>query len=246
MPDFHDTIEFLRLHQRLSRAALAASADISASHLDKFINNRTTPGSETFTKLAHAFDLDPAQRQHLHELWLPARDLPSAAELCQRLTDPSVQAHLDDLDSRHVLAVYLDPLRTVLHGNRIFHKSVPGLAEADNNYLLWMFSRVARDNIDDWETEIRHAVTIARGTFGRYRDLPRARSLFRKLRATPEFPRFWNSTPMQVAYGCHRPAPINLRAPCTNQPLSLSLEISEYDPDVLIANGTYDTLAIAC
>ncbi|WP_431952289.1 hypothetical protein [Nocardia lijiangensis] len=53
---------------------------------------------------------------------------------------------------------------------------------------------------------------------------------------------------MQVAYGCRRPAPINLHAPWTNQPLTLSLEISEYGEslDVLIAYGLYDTPAIAC
>ncbi|WP_431969570.1 hypothetical protein [Nocardia sp. bgisy134] len=248
MPDFHDTLEFLRLRDRRSRADVARVADISTSHLDKLVANRITPGPTSFDKLTHAFDLDPDQRRHLRELWQPSRGLPHAHELRQRLTSQSVQTYLDDLDTRDVLAVCFDPLRTVLQGNQIFHRTVPGLAEADNNYTLWMFSPAARDNIDNWETEIPYTVAILRGTLGRYRDLPRARSLFRKLRATPEFPRIWDSTPMQVAYECRRLAPINLHAPWTNQPRSLSLGISEYgeSPDVLIGYGVSDTPAIAC
>ncbi|WP_431957974.1 hypothetical protein [Nocardia lijiangensis] len=248
MPDFHDTLEFLRLRDRRSRADVATAARISTSHLDKIVGNRITPGRNSFDKLTHAFDLDLDQRQHLQELWQPSRGLPHAEELRQRLTSHGVQADLDDLDARDVLAVYFDPFRTVLHGNRIFRRTVPGLAEADNNFSLWMFSPAARDCIDNWESEIPYTVAILRGTLGRYRDHPRARSLFRKLRATPEFPRLWDTTPMQVAYECRRLAPINLHAPWTNQPRSLSLAIGEYgeSPDVLIAYGVFDTLAIAC
>ncbi|MCP2320944.1 Helix-turn-helix domain-containing protein [Nocardia amikacinitolerans] len=248
MPDFHDTLEFLRLRDRRSRSDVARSAHISTSHLDKIIANRTIPGPNAFAKLTDAFDLEPAQRQHLYELWQPSRALPHAEELRQRLTIAGVQTYLDDLNTRDVLAVCVDPLRTVLHGNRIFHRTVPGLAEADNNFGLWMFSPAARDNVVNWESEIRYTVAILRGTLGRYRDHPRAQSLFRKLRATPEFPRLWDTSPMQVAYGCHRLAPINLHAPWTNQPRSLSLAISEYgeSPDVLIAYGVFDTHAIAC
>ncbi|MFF0531124.1 hypothetical protein ACFYT3_22385 [Nocardia amikacinitolerans] len=248
MPDFHDTLEYLRLRDRRSRADVANSARISTSHLDKIVANRTIPGPNSFAKLTHAFDLDPAQHQHLHELWQPSRDLPHPEQLRQHLTSQGVQAHLDDLATRDVLTVYVDPLRTVLAGNQIFHRTVPGLAEAHNNLSLWMFSPAARASIARWDNEIRHTVAILRGTLGRHRDHPRAQALFRKLRATPEFPRIWDSTPMQVAYGCRRPAPINLRAPRTNQPLSLSLEISEDGecPDVLIAYGLFDTHAIAC
>ncbi|WP_431953283.1 helix-turn-helix domain-containing protein [Nocardia lijiangensis] len=248
MPDFHDTLEFLRHRHHLSRESAAQQAGFSGSYLNRLIRDRTNPGHRVFAKLARAFDLDPLQRRHLQELWQPSADLPPAEELRQRLIGQGVQAHLDELDARKVLAVCCDPLRTVLHGNQIFRSTVPGLAEADDNFSLWMFSPAARDSIVNWESEIRYTVAILRGTLGRYRDLPRARSLFRKLRATPEFPGLWDSTPMQVAYGCRRPAPINLRAPWTNQPRSLSLEISEYgeSSDVFIANGVFGTRAIAC
>uniref|UniRef100_UPI001C2D867D hypothetical protein n=1 Tax=Nocardia barduliensis TaxID=2736643 RepID=UPI001C2D867D len=45
---------------------------------------------------------------------------------------------------------------------------------------------------------------------------------------------------MQVTYDRPRPTPIHVRTPGTDQPLSLSLEISDYGecPDVLLAYGT--------
>ncbi|MGY2090472.1 MmyB family transcriptional regulator [Nocardia gipuzkoensis] len=247
MPDFHDSLEWLRHRHHLTRESAAQQAGFSTSYLNKLIRDRTYPGTRVFTKLADAFDLDPAQRRHLHELWQPSDDLPPAQQLRQHLTALGIQTHLDHLDNRQALAVYLDPLRTVLHGNRTFHRMVPSIAEADNNYFQWMFSPAARDHIDNWDNEARYTVTILRGTLGRYRDLPRARDLFRKLRTTPEFPRIWEATPMQVTYDRPRPTPIHIRTPGTNKPLSLNLEISDYPdcPHVLLAYGLYDTSAIA-
>ncbi|WP_280473008.1 helix-turn-helix domain-containing protein [Nocardia asiatica] len=247
MPDFHDSLEWLRHRHHLSRESAAQHAGFSSSYLHRLIRNRTYPGPRVFTKLADAFDLDSSQRRHLHELWQPSLELPPAEELRQRLTGLGIQAHLDHLDTRYTLAVYLDPLRTVLHGNRIFHRMVPGLAEADNNYFQWMFSPAARDRIHNWDNEARYTVTILRGPLGRYRDLPRARMLFQRLRTTPEFPRIWESTPMQVTYDRPRPTPIHVHTPGTDKPLPLNLEISDYPdcPHVLLAYGLYDTSAIA-
>ncbi|MEU2043304.1 helix-turn-helix domain-containing protein [Nocardia niwae] len=246
MPDFHDSLEWLRHHHHLSRESTAQHAGFSSSYLNRLIQHRTYPGPGVFTKLADAFDLDPAQRRHLHELWQPSLELPPTEQLRQHLTALGIHAHLDHLDTRDTLAVYLDPLRTVLHGNRIFHRIVPGLPEADNNYFQWMFSPAARDRIHDWDNEARYTVTILRGTLGRYRDLPRARTLFQRLRTTPEFPSIWESTPMQVTYDRPRPTPIHVRTPGTDKPLPLSLEISDYPdcPHVLLAYGLYDTSAI--
>ncbi|MGY1876375.1 MmyB family transcriptional regulator [Nocardia gipuzkoensis] len=243
MPDFHDSLEWLRHRHHLSRESTAQQAGFSSSYLHRLIRNRTYPGPRVFTKLVDSFDLDSSQRRHLHDLWQPSLELPPAEELRQRLTGLGIQTHLDQLDTRYTLAVYLDPLRTVLHGNRTFHRMVPGLAEADNNYFQWMFSPAARDHIHDWDNEARYTVTILRGTLGRYRDLPRARTLFRKLRTTPEFRRIWESTPMQVTYDRPRTTPIHVRTPATDKPLPLSLEISDYPdcPHVLLAYGLYDT-----
>ncbi|WP_405183038.1 hypothetical protein OG225_19685 [Nocardia sp. NBC_01377] len=171
--------------------------------------------------------------------------LQSADELRQRLTRQGVDAHLD---TRNVLAVCIDPLRTVLHGNRTFHRLVPGLAEVDNNYVRWLFTPAARDRITNWDAEIVHAVTILRANLGRYRDLPRARKLYRELRATPDFPPIWDSTPMQVAFGCPRLEPLHIRTPDTHETFTLGLEIIDYggSPDILLSYGFSDTHAIAC
>ncbi|MGY1946221.1 helix-turn-helix domain-containing protein [Nocardia asiatica] len=247
MPDFHNSLEWLRHRDHLTRESAAQQAGFSSSYLNKLIRDRISPGPRVFAKLAHAFDLDPSQRRHLHELWQPSDDLPPAEQLRQHLTVLGIQTHLDHLDNRQALAVYLDPLRTVLHGNRTFHRMVPSIAEADNNYFQWMFSPAARDHIHNWDNEARYTATILRGTLGRYRNLPRARTLFRKLRTTPEFPRIWETTPMQVTYDRPRPTPIHIRTPGTDEPLSLNLEISDYPdcPHVLLAYGLYDTSAIA-
>ncbi|WP_040786032.1 helix-turn-helix domain-containing protein [Nocardia pneumoniae] len=244
LPDFHDSLEFLRRHHHLSRESAAQHAGISTSYLNRIAQNRKLlPGRNVVTKLAHSYGLDPWQQRHLHELWEPSAPLTPADELRHRLTSLDVQRHLDHLDTREILAVYIDPLATVLHGNQTFHRTVPGLADADNNLALWMFTLAARRIIDNWNDEARLAVTILRGALGRYRDLPRAQHLFRTLRADPEFTRLWESTTLQVAYGRRNPAPIRLHTLDADEPFPLSLEISEFADctDVLIAYGIHDT-----
>ncbi len=248
MPDFHDSVEYLRHQHHLSRESAAHEAGFSGSYLHQLIRKRTTPGPRVFAKLADSFDLDTSQRQHLYDLWQPSAYLPAAAELRRHLTEFGVQHHLDHLDSREIVAAYFDPLQTVLHGNHLFHRVMPGLAEADDNILQWILSTAGRDNIEHWEYELRYVVTLVRAALGRYRDLPRARTLFRTLRTHPEFRRAWDSTPMQVTYRWSRPAPTDIRIPGTNKHLSLSFEVDEYSacPDVLITHGLYNTPAIAC
>ncbi|WP_433195794.1 helix-turn-helix domain-containing protein [Nocardia sp. CA-107356] len=248
LPDFHDSLEFLRRHHHLSRESAAQHAGISTSYLNRLAQNRKLfPRRNVVTKLAHSYGLDPCQQRYLHELWEPSAHLPSADEMRHRLTSLGVPAHLDYLDTREVLAVYIDPLRTVLQGNQIFHRTVPGLADAGNNLALWIFTATARRIIDNYDDEARLAVTILRAALGRYRDLPRARHLFQTLCADPEFTRLWESTTLQVAYGRPSPAPIRLRTPDTDEPRTLNLEISEFTDcaDVLVAYGIYTPPASA-
>ncbi|WP_040837226.1 MmyB family transcriptional regulator [Nocardia brevicatena] len=248
MPDFHDSVEYLRHQHHLSRESAAHQAGISGSYLHQLIRKRTTPSPRIFAKLADSFDLDTAQRQHLHDLCQPSAALPPAAELRRHLTEFGVQHHLDHLDAQEVLGAYFDPLQTVLYGNRLFHRVMPGLAEADDNILLWILSPAGRDTMEDWEDELRYVVTLVRAALGRYRDLPRARTLFRTLRTHPDFRRVWDCTPMQVTYRWSRSAPTGIRVPGANKHLSLSFEVDEYSacPDILITHGLYSTPAIAC
>ncbi|WP_433759558.1 hypothetical protein [Nocardia sp. CA-135398] len=243
LPDFHDSLEFLRRHHHLSRESAAQNAGISTSYLNKLAQNRKLlPRRNIVTKLARSYGLDSWQQRHLHELWEPSAHLTPAGELLHRITGLGVRAHLDHLDTREVLAVYIDPLATVLAGNWTFHRTVPGLADAGNNLALWMFTPTARRTIDNWDDEARLTVTILRGALGRYRDVPRARQLFQTLRANTEFAHIWDSTVLQVAYGRRYPAPIRLHTPDATEPLPLSLEISEFTDcaDVLVAYGIFD------
>jgi len=248
MPDFHDSFEYLRHQHHLSREAAAHEARISVSYLHQIIRKRTIPSSRVFANLVDCFDLDTSQRQHLYDLCQPSADLPAAAELRRHLTEIGVHHHLDHLDSCEIVAAYFDPLQTVLHSNRLFHRVMPGLAAADDNILLWILSTAGRDNIENWEDELRYVVTLVRAAMGRYRDLPRARTLFRTLRAHPDFRRVWDCIPMQVTYRWSRPAPTGIRIPGANKHLSLSFEVDEYSayPDILITHGLYNTPPIAC
>ncbi len=248
MPDFHESVEFLRRQHHLSRESTAHHAGISASYLNQLIQNRTNPGPVVFDKLVSSLDLDASRRRHLEELWQPSADLPPAEELRRRLTNLGVRTHLDQLDHREIMGVYFDPLLNVLHGNQILHRVMPGLADADHNIMKWMLSAAARDSIINWDNELRFTISILRTALGRYRDLPRARLLFQDLSTHPAFRNAWRATPMRVTYYWSRPAPLRLRMPGTEQPVGLSIEIDEYGPDsdILIAHGLYNTSAIAC
>ncbi|MBF6366876.1 helix-turn-helix domain-containing protein [Nocardia puris] len=248
MPDFHDSVEYLRHHLNLSREALAHHAGISVSYLHQLIQKRTTPGPRAFDGLVRVFDLTPAQRRHLHELIQPSADLALAADMRRHLTNLGVHAHLNHLDTRDILAAYTDPLQTVLHANRTFYRVMPGLAEAGHNIIRWMLTPAARDILDNWDDELRYFVALLRPALGRHRDLPRARTLFRNLRAHTEFRDAWDNTPMHVAYDASRPTPFSIHIPCTNQPVLLSIEIDQYNacPDICLTHGLYNTATLAC
>ncbi|RBO78361.1 MmyB family transcriptional regulator [Nocardia puris] len=248
MPDFHHSVEHLRHHHNLSRESVAHQAGISVSYLHQLIQKRTIPGPRAFDGLVRVFDLTPAQRRHLHELIQPSAELALTADMRRHLTNLGVHAHLNHLDTRDILAAYTDPLQTVLHANRTFHRVMPGLAEADHNIIQWMLTPTARDIIDNWDGELRYFVTLLRPALGRHRDAPRARTLFRNLRTHREFREAWDSTPMQVAYDTSRPAPFQITLPCTTQTLALSIEIDQYNacPDVCLTHGLYNPAERTC
>ncbi|MET7769068.1 hypothetical protein [Nocardia sp. NPDC005366] len=250
MPNLIDSLEFLRHRRHLSRESTAKEAGFSGGRLNQINQKRTAPGPAVFKKLLTAFDtdLDTDQRRHLRELKKPSLYLPTTGELRQRLTRQGVDAHLNYLDTRNMLALCIDPLRFVLHANQTFHRMVPGLAEVDNNYVRWLFTPAARDRITDWDTEVIHTITILRANLGRYRALPRARDLYRQLRATPGFTPIWDATTMQVAYGCPHNQLLHIHTPDTDETSTLRLEISDYGgcPETLLIHGFPDACAIAC
>ncbi|MFD3430737.1 MmyB family transcriptional regulator [Nocardia fluminea] len=248
MPDFHDSVEYLRHNRNLSRESTAQKAGISSSSLNKLILQRKIPGPTVFDKLVQFFDLTPTQARHLQDLLQPSGRLKSIDELRRRLTDQGLQAHLDRLNQHEILGAYLDPLQTVLHGNQVLHRMMPGLDKADHNVIRWMLTPAARDRVYGWHGELLDLVRNLRTVLARYRHDPRAQELFQTLRKDIAFRSAWDGTPMQVTYDWPRNTPMRLRIPGTSKPLALNLEINEYGAcsEVLVVHGLYSTPAIAC
>ncbi|MFE7720540.1 hypothetical protein ACFU44_16040 [Nocardia rhizosphaerihabitans] len=248
MPDFHDTVEFLRHKRQLSRESTANKAGFSISRLNEVIQTRALPGPKVKKGLFAFFGLTPAQQRHLQDLLRPSAELPLTTGLRQYLTNRSVQHHLGYLDQCEVLGAYLDPLQTVLHGNQVFYRMMPGLDRADHNLVQWMLTPTARDLVEDWHGQLLCLVSNLRSSLGRYRDAPRARALFLKLRNDSEFRAAWDSTPLQVSYNWHRTTPLRLYLPDTEHPVTLNLEIDQYGAcfEILTVHGLYSAPAIAC
>ncbi len=248
MPDFHDTVEFLRHKHRLSRESTATKAGFSISRLNEVIQNRAQPGPKLKKKLFAFFDLTPTQQRHLNDLLRPSAELPPITGLREYLTDQGVQHHLDYLDRCEVMGAYLDPLQNVLHGNKVFHRIMPGLDGADHNIVRWMFTPTARDLIEDWHEHMPYNIRSLRASLGHYRDAPRAQALFHTLREDLGFRQAWDSTPLQVSYNWHRSIPLRLRLPDTERPTQLNLEIDQIGAcfEILSVHGLYSTPAIAC
>ncbi|MBW0272524.1 hypothetical protein ATM97_20300 [Nocardia sp. MH4] len=248
MPDFHDSVEYLRLSRNLSREATAQQAGISISRLNQLIWQRQIPGTKVFDKLVRFHGLSPAQRRHWEDLLQPSRPLVSTDELRRRLTAHRVQDHLDVLDQHEILGGYLDPLQTVLMGNEVLHRMMPGLDQVDHNIIRWMLTPAAHDRVYGWHGELLGLARNLRTVLARYRDDPRAQELFHTLRKDIAFRSAWDGTPMQVTYDWPRTTPMYLRIPGTSKPLALNLEINEFGAcsEVLVVHGLYSTPAIAC
>ncbi|MEV6363177.1 MmyB family transcriptional regulator [Nocardia asteroides] len=246
MPDFHDSLEFLRHNRELTRDAAAQEAGFSPSYLNQIIQQKKIPGPKVFDKIVRYFDLTSEQRQHLHELMQPSRHLPPVEELRRRLTSQGVHAHLAHLDRYQILGAYTDPLQTVLHGNETLYQSMPGLGEVDDNIMRWMITPAARERLTFQQEEASFLAANLRVALGRYRDDPRAQALFQTLRQHLEFHNAWDSTPMQVNYHWSRSAPIHVHPPGTYQSLALNLEVEEYGhcAELFIVHGLYDAPVI--
>ncbi|WP_280335718.1 helix-turn-helix domain-containing protein [Nocardia wallacei] len=245
MPDFHHWISTCRSRHHLTIETAAVSAGITVSHLNKIEYGRRHPSRAATERLMNAYDLDSWQRRHTLDLWAPSQNLTPVEDLRRHLTTPAVHAHLDHLDARGVLAVYVDPLGTVLAANHAFHQTFPGLDDLDGSLPAWFFTPAARAHLPQWDFEAAHCVAILRGTLGRYRDTPDATRLLRKLRRDDDFTRLWAD--YRVAYGRRATKPIQLRPPHCDATVDLSFQVSEFArPDILITYGVCDHPAIAC
>ncbi|GAB2709347.1 hypothetical protein GCM10027089_35910 [Nocardia thraciensis] len=214
MPDFYDWIWRGRDHLGLTLETTAAHTDVTASWLGKIENERRPTTEAVAGQLASVYRFNRWQRRHTLDLLKPSATLAPADDLRRHIISPAVHAHLGRLDARRMIAGYFDPLGTVLLANESLRHAIPGLDDADDNLLLWLFTPIARKVLQHWECEAVHGVANLRGALGRYRDTPQARQLWRKLLASNDFNRLWTENPLLVAYGRLSPAPISL---CTTR-----------------------------
>ncbi|PPJ27805.1 hypothetical protein C5E45_16480 [Nocardia nova] len=248
MPDFYDWLQRARLHLGLSREDAAKRASISTSYVNRIERDHAHPAREVVERLARAYQLNPWQKRHTFDLWEPSATLPPTADLRCHVDSPAVQAHLDHLDTRYIASAYLTPLSTVLQNNRTFGQAVPGLDDCDHNLALWFFTPTARRVIDHWDHEAHGWVAVIRAMLGRYRDTPQAQQLLRKLRASNDFQRVWESNHLQVSYGRRAATPIRLHIPCASTPVAIGLQVTEFGDrtDLLAVYGMAEAAAIAC
>ncbi|WP_280387673.1 helix-turn-helix transcriptional regulator [Nocardia wallacei] len=245
MPEFYDWITTARDHLGLSRETATAHTDFSASWLGKIEDDHRHPKRAVVEQLARVYRFTAWQRRHTLNLWKTSATLAPADDLRHHLDRPAIHAHLDHLDTLQLIAIYLDPLGTVLLANKQLRQAIPGLDTADDNVHLWLFTPAAREILPHWEHEAVHGIASLRAAFGRYRDTPQAQQLWRKLVASNDFNRLWAEHPLLVSYGRH--SPISLRHPGSGEPMPLSLAISETTrPDILVTYGFCDQPAIAC
>ncbi|MEV0852417.1 MmyB family transcriptional regulator [Nocardia fluminea] len=88
------------------------------------------------------------------------------------VTEQGIQAHLNHLAQRKILRANLNPLQTVLDGNEVLHRTMPGLDKADHNVMRRMLTPAARDRVYGWRGELLDLVRNLRTVLARYRDDP--------------------------------------------------------------------------
>ncbi|MFE2997381.1 helix-turn-helix domain-containing protein [Nocardia sp. NPDC059246] len=230
MPRLGSWLQQVRDNRGLSQRQLALRTNISEPYIPKIEAGRI-PSREVLDQLICTLSLNPMQARYTRDLWAPAASLPSIDELRERSTTSSRIEHLERLDDSGVIAVYTDPLWNILAANASFHRALPGLAEPENNLALWHFHstrgrRPAMDVTLQWEHEAAFLVSILRGAFGRYRESPRARDLFERLRHDKTFARLWSDI-VNVAYARRTGDRAQLRDPATGEPYSISIDIHE-------------------
>lgn len=230
MPRLGLWLQQVRTDRGLSQRELAVRTNISEPYIPK-IEAGLRPSREVLNQLTTALSLNPMQTRHAIDLWGPALPLPSIDELRERITTRRRMTKLAHLDESGVISVYTDPFWNILAANTSFYRALPGLDEARNNVALWFFRmqnnlRPAAQVALQWQHEAEFHVAILRGAFGLYRDSPRARDLFERLRRDKGFAQLWKHE-VSVAYSRHEDDLALLRDSASGEPYSIAIDIHE-------------------
>ncbi|MEU6559247.1 helix-turn-helix domain-containing protein [Nocardia nova] len=238
MPNLAHWLDALRHARTWSREIAARNSGISTSYLTRLEREQLAPTIDTLAKIVHSYRLDLDQRRHTYDLWTPPRPLPTVEELRRLIVTPDRAESIAQLDSADVMSVYTTPLSTVLTASDRLYHGLTGLRDADDNLALWFFQPPARDLVVDWDREAIHVVAGIRAALAPYRSSVEARALFRTLASNPDFNHIWTTHSTAVAYGRRSATPIQLRTNRSHEPISMTIQITEFsDPHGIAAYG---------
>ncbi|WP_328435329.1 helix-turn-helix domain-containing protein [Nocardia puris] len=204
LPTLGSYLKRLRSERDISTVQAAVIAGLSYSHLTQIERGTRTPSEEVLEHLIRVYELPHTTARFLRELRAPARwELGSPAQL-RNLLPRDVTDRLADLDTRGVVAYYLDPLCNVLGANKIFRTFIPfdNLEDSAFNLGDWVFRNpLARERLPHWEHEADHAVASFRSQVPRWRDIPATTTYLLRMMEIPEFQRRWiNHTTADLSY----------------------------------------------
>ncbi|WP_157556625.1 helix-turn-helix domain-containing protein [Nocardia acidivorans] len=212
----------------LSRPALAARCDVSASYIAQIEQReKVSPSPEVVDAIARALELTPAERQHMHNLAAPKTPGPRTHDpmpVTEMLT--LITADLRDAanDLMPHLSGYVDERWNVLWVNETYDRAYPRLLEVVN-ILVWFFLvPESRRVMIEWEDEARLTVNWFRWHMGRYQDPEWAMELLAQLSSCDEFRAMYLAE--RVDFERHQPL-MHLRDPDTHEPYSVRVRITD-------------------
>ncbi|MGF6885926.1 transcriptional regulator with XRE-family HTH domain [Nocardia sp. GAS34] len=243
MPALHHYLRQLRDEPpKLSRKMVFDRTGISEIYLRQLEKGDRHPSAEMIGKLIAAYQLSPAQVRYIHELLAPAIPLVPRNTLRDHLDrTPVLIDQLSALDVRGVLAVYTDPIGSVLAMNKSMSRTFAGLEET-GNMLLWWLGPTAKQIILDWEPDTDFMVGSFKVSLGRHRTSPAANHLFRDLRRYKAFTQRWLTSTF-VAYDRATTEPLRLRRPFDGAEFTATIHRTDItDSRQIILHTLYPTL----
>ncbi|WP_083911874.1 helix-turn-helix domain-containing protein [Nocardia takedensis] len=200
IPTMGTILRLIREDANLARHEATRLHGVSPSYLYEIESDAKLPKIETLEAMIEGYNVDPLLARHLRELRSPAVELESLSQIRRRVTtNADWMSHLEDLEARHTLAAYVDPLWNILACNTTWLAALPGIEET-MSIARWIFGPRAKRVFVEWEREAAHNVAFDKAMLGLFRDSSQAREIIGHLAEHPDFRRLWASS-LTVAYG---------------------------------------------
>lgn len=219
----------VREHHDLTRLQGANNTGISYDSLKKIEYGTLHPSRRALQLLIDGYRLDAAQARMTWDLWLPPVQLPSVAELRDRIATFDRLHMLDRLNDKGMALVFLDPAWNILVGTHSFYDMLPDTGlHPESNVAMWSLPPApapspATPLLADPIGEGRWLVGMLRGTIARYRTSPEVIRLYHQLSRNQLFNHHMN-TSIDVAYGRDEHKPLRLLHPTTGEPYAVTLQ----------------------